>query len=150
MKEIDVKIVKLEPMRMISIYEFGEQPEELAWEKFKAWIQKNGFKIDPKKNRIFGFNNPCPTMGSTKYGYEFWMAVGPDIEPDDDARIVDFSGGLYAVADMNLNSCEEIPEYWEAINIWFETSKYNLGQAQWLEETSIEGMPFSIYLSIQE
>lgn len=78
------------------------------------------------------------------------MVVDSDIEPDDDVRIVDFYGGLYAVADMNLKSCEEISEYWKALNIWCENSKYNFGQAQWLEETFIDGLPFSIYMSIQE
>ena len=33
MTELVVQIVKLEPMRMISAYGFGAEPELIAWEK---------------------------------------------------------------------------------------------------------------------
>ena len=32
MSDLEVRIVKLEPMRVVSFLGFGESPEELAWE----------------------------------------------------------------------------------------------------------------------
>ena len=62
MSELDVRIIKLEPMRVASLYGFGEQPETEAWEKLVAWGEPKGYLDEHKKHRtrIFGFNNPDP------------------------------------------------------------------------------------------
>jgi DNA gyrase inhibitor GyrI len=132
MSELEVRIVKLEPMRVASVYGFGESPERQAWEKLVAWAGPKGLLDDAEKHRIFGFNNPNPSPGSPNYGYEFWIVVGPDVEPEGDVRIVDFAGGLYAVT-----RCEElskIGQLWQRLAAWQENSEYRSGSHQWLEE----------------
>ena len=39
MSEIEVRIIKLEPMRVACTYGFGEQPELQAWSKMLAWAK---------------------------------------------------------------------------------------------------------------
>ena len=77
MSDLDVRIVKLEPVRVASFHGFGESPEDEAWNKLVAWAKPKGLLHDPQHHRIYGFNNPNPSPGSPNYGYEFWMAVGP-------------------------------------------------------------------------
>ena len=61
MDDLKVKIVKLEPMRVICINGFGEGPETQAWEKMIAWAKAKGLWDDGKPKRFFGFNNPDPS-----------------------------------------------------------------------------------------
>ena len=86
MSELEVRIVQLEPMRVASAYGFGESPEDVAWTKLKTWMKET--LINPEEHRFFGFNNPNPSPGSPKYGYEQWITVGPEVEPTDDLRIL--------------------------------------------------------------
>ena len=135
MSELDVRIVKLEPMRVASAHAFSESPEPEAGEKLIAWAKPKGLLDDPEKHRVFGFNNPDPSPGSPNYGYEFWIAVGPDVEPEGDIKIKEFPGGLYAVTRCEVkNPWEDIPGTWQRLVAWSETSKYQMARHQWLEE----------------
>jgi len=132
MTEIDVRIVKLEPMRVAAVLGFGEQPEMLAWNKLLAWANPLGLIDDLETVRFFGFNNPDPSPGSPNYGYEQWIVVGPDVKASSDIKIKDFDGGLYAVTRCTLNN---IGETWQQLVLWLEDSKYHKAQHQWLEGT---------------
>ncbi len=98
MSESQVRIVKLEPIHVASLHGFGKEPENQAWMKLTAWAKPKGYLDDLQNHRIFGFNNPNPSPGSPNYGYELWMAVGADENPEGEAEIKDFAGGLYAVS----------------------------------------------------
>ena len=153
MSEINVKIVKLEPMRMVSAYGFGAEPEGIAWEKISAFAENNGINLADESITTFGFNNPNPSIGSPNYGYEIWLPVAEGIEAEGDLRIVDFRGGLYAVT--TFKGLENIGEVWEKLVKWREDSKYKCGNHQWLEELITYGVPleeyvFNIYLPISE
>lgn len=154
MSELKVRIVKLEPTRVASVYGFGESPEGEVWEKLVAWAEPKGLLDDRERHRIFGFNNPNPSPGSPNYGYEFWIEVGSEVEPEKEVRIVDFPGGLYAVA-----RCKGIPtigKVWKQLVTWLEDSKYKHASRQWLEEnlspvgTSPDELLMDLYLPIAE
>ena len=132
MTEIDVRIVKLEPMRVATALGFGEQPEMLAWNKLLAWAKPLGLLDDLKATRFFGFNNPDPSPGSPNYGYEQWIVVGADVKASGDIKIKDFDGGLYAVTRCTLSN---IGETWKQLVLWLEDSKYHKAHHQWLEGT---------------
>jgi DNA gyrase inhibitor GyrI len=133
MSELSVKIVELEPMRVVSAYGFGKEPEGIAWDKLIAWAQPRGLVEDPDHFRIFGFNNPNPSSGSPNYGYEFWLEAGGNVEPDGEMRVQDFGGGLYAVA--RCQGVENIAPTWQALVEWQTTSSYTHGgHHQWLEQ----------------
>ena len=131
MSEIKVRIVKLEPMRMVAAYGFGTQPEDIAWDKITGFVEKHNLKVGDEFPATYGFNNPNPTKGSPNYGYEIWLPVDDVIQPEGDLRIVDFQGGLYAVT--RFKDLQNIGEVWGQLVQWQQASKYHHGSHQWLE-----------------
>jgi AraC family transcriptional regulator len=151
MNDLDVRIVRLEPIRVVATYGFGESPETIAWDKLKAWIKENGIK--PEEHRFFGFNNPSPSPGSPNYGYEQWITVGPEVEAENDIEVKDFEGGQYAVTRCKL---PDIGPVWKQLARWRESSKHKYGHHQWLEQclsdldAPFEEIVMDIYLPIAE
>ena len=153
MTDIHMRIVNLQPMRVISFNGFGESPEGQALDKLFNWSISHH-----KKGRVFGFNNPNPSLGSPDYGYEVWMAVDQEIEVSDEAQVVDFPGGQYAVLRCSVrHPWEDIPGAWQRLVSWLESSEYQRAPHQWLEEhldpeNAKKGDNFALdlYLPIQE
>jgi DNA gyrase inhibitor GyrI len=157
MNELDVRIVKLEPMRVASAHAFGPNPETEAMNKLQAWAHPEGLLDDPEKHRVFGFNNPDPSPGSPNYGYEFWIAVGPDAEAEGDIEIKEFSGGLYAVTrcEVQGDAYDIISATWQQLVAWREDSPYRCAAHQWLEEVlgppvSSDDFVLDLYLPVTE
>jgi DNA gyrase inhibitor GyrI len=133
MSEIDVRIVKLPAMRVACVNGFGTEPEEQAFEKMKEWAKAHNLLGKPY--RLFGHNNPDPSPGSPNYGYDVWITVNESMQADGETRIIEFPGGLYAVARIEVkNPGDEIPATWQKLVKWMEASKYSHGRHQWLEE----------------
>jgi len=130
MSNLDVRIVKLPPMRVACINGFGEGPEGQAFDKMKTWAQAHN--LLGKQYRLFGYNNPDPSPGSPNYGYDVWITVDESVQADGEARIIDFPGGLYAVARVLPG--EQIGATWQMLVKWREANKYHHGKHQWLEE----------------
>ena len=131
MSELEVRIVRLDPMAVAYTHGFGPQPEGLAWDALLPWAKSKGLLDDLKVARFFGFNNPNPSPGSPNYGYEQWIVVKAGMEPEGDVKIKDFHGGLYAVTRCRLG---DIGAAWKRLAAWREDSPYKWGQHQWLEE----------------
>jgi DNA gyrase inhibitor GyrI len=131
MDHTDVRIIMLPPMRVASSLGFGATPEMFAWKKILAWAEKHGV-LEDAAARYFGFNNPSPSAGSPNYGYEQWVTVGPEAQPEGDVEIKEFGGGLYAVSRCNL---EHIYQSWQALVAWRERNGYRTAHHQWLEES---------------
>ena len=163
MKEFEVKIVSLEPMRVASARVISETPENKAWEKMRAWAEPKGLLEDLKKHPVFGFNNPNPSPDRKEYGYEFWIRVEPDVEPEGDIKIKEFEGGLYAITTCKLK--EELEskffqkegylESWKKLVDWVKSSKYRYGKHQCLEKAhdpnaSEEELVLDLYCPIEE
>jgi DNA gyrase inhibitor GyrI len=151
MSKLEVRIVRLEPLRVAAAHGFGSSPEPMAWEKLLAFARKHDLLTESA--RFFGFNNPDPSPGSPNYGYEQWITVGEDVQGDADITIKTFPGGLYAVL-----RCTEIPNptIWMQLVKWAEASPYHSARHQWLEElvsspeTLGESSVFDLYLPIRE
>jgi DNA gyrase inhibitor GyrI/DNA-binding HxlR family transcriptional regulator len=163
MKEVDVRIVELEPMRVASVQAMSETPEHDAWEKMQKWAEPKGLLQNLKEHPVFGFNNPNPSPGKKEYGYEFWIRVGDDVEPEGDVKIKEVEGGLYAVATCNLKrelESEYFKEHgclesWKKIVDWVESSKYKMGNHQCLEKATNPNAPdeepiLDLYCPIKE
>lgn len=135
----DVRLVKLEPLRCASFYGFGPQPEEMAWGRLEAWARPRGYLEDLTQQHVFGFNNPNPSPGSPNYGYEFWLALNaesePEVVPEEEMRIVSFGGGDYAVlrADVADDAMQAIPDGWKRLHRLCEEQGLHFGSHQWLE-----------------
>ena len=133
MKQLEVRIVTLPPMRVVCINGFGDGPEVQALDKMKAWAKAHDLLSKPY--RLFGYNNPDPTPGSPNYGYEVWITAAGSVQADGEARILGFPGGLYAVTRCEAkNPGEDIPGAWQKMVKWMEASRYHHGHHQWLEE----------------
>jgi DNA gyrase inhibitor GyrI len=158
MSNLDVRIVRLEPSRVVAAYAFGSTPEICAWESLLSWAVSKGLlnvsnaanatnaPNAPTVPRFFGFNNPVPDPGSPNYGYEQWMTVAPDVTANLTAEVTansevqakEFSGGLYAVTRCRLS---EIRETWKRLTEWNEEGPYRLAHHQWLEECLTPPVP---------
>jgi effector-binding domain-containing protein len=155
MSKLDVHIETLPPMRVISSYGYGTSPEVIAGAKMedflkaKGWLQEYGSKV-----AHYGFNNPNPSSGSPKYGYEVWAALPDDVEPEGDLRVVMFPGGKYAVT--RFENLENIGNVWKELVRWREGSPYKEACHQWLEhllnplERDPAKLVFELYLPIKE
>ncbi|MGD8457970.1 MAG: GyrI-like domain-containing protein [Anaerolineales bacterium] len=132
MDKNEVRIVRLEPMQVASFYGFSETPEIDAHQQANAWLEEIGLLDQPDAYRSFGFNNPDPTPGSPKYGYEIWITVEEGMDVGEDVKTKEFTGGLYGV--MDCNGIETIGKDWKHLLAWRETSHYKPGSHQWLEE----------------
>jgi DNA gyrase inhibitor GyrI len=158
MDKLVIRIVELEPLLAASFHAFGESPEIDAMQKLIAWAKPRGLLDTAGECHIFGFNNPNPSPGNPNYGYEYWIEVGIDIEQDKETTIKEFAGGLYAVARcvVKNDAYEIIPETWQRLVAWRESSKYGCGNHQYLEEHigpffgDVENFTLDLYLPISE
>jgi DNA gyrase inhibitor GyrI len=157
MSDLDVRIVKLEKMRVASFLGFGPSPEEEAWNKLNTWVKPRGYQENPEQHPIFGFNNPDPSPGSPNYGYELWIVVGPEVESEGDMSTKEFAGGLYAVTrcDVPKGDFEEIGRKWKQLATWREDSRYKAAHHQWLEKSvefdaSVLEFALDLYIPIAE
>ena len=153
MSNLDVRIVKLPPMRVACVNGFGEGPEGVAFEKMKAWAEAHN--LLGKSHRLFGYNNPDPSPGSPNYGYDVWMTVDESVQADGEVKIIEFPGGLYAITRIEVTEPgEEIPRAWQELVRWMEASKYHHGRHQWLEEhidllnENMNSLPFTLELHL--
>ena len=155
MSQLDVRIETLPPMRVMSAYGFGAQPEGIAGSKMAAFLKAKGL-LEGYGSTIphYGFNNPSPSSGSPNYGYEIWAVTPPEVEPEGDLRTVMFDGGLYAVT--RFENLENIGRVWQELVKWREHSHYREACHQWLEHllNPLEKDPakfvFELYLPIKE
>ena len=124
-KEMKVRIDRLETMRAAHIHVLSETPEEDAWKKMVAWAKPKG--LLEKGARVFG-RNTYPTDNPEPHGYEFFLTVGPNIEPDGDIDIRQIPGGLYAV--LRFKNLDNIGNAWEHLWNWIKENKYEYIQCR--------------------
>lgn len=158
MSDLDVRIVKLDPMRVASVRVVSESPEVDAWNKLRSWAQPKGFLEDDENHPIFGFNNPNPQPDSNEYGYELWIKVGSDVESEGEIEVKDYPGGLFAVTTCRLTedpSGRNVLETWKALLQWVMTSQYKWRKVHELEKVhdpmaSEKDIILDLYLPIEE
>ncbi|MFW9821719.1 MAG: GyrI-like domain-containing protein [Candidatus Thorarchaeota archaeon] len=163
MKENEIKIVELAPMRVASVRAISSSPENDAWAKMESWALKKGLLENLDKHPLFGFNNPNPEPGKIEYGYEFWIKVDEKTESDEIVNVKEFKGGLYAVKSCNLS--KEVAsdffkkngflESWYLLDQWVKDSQYQPGEHQSLEKainpgTTEEELILDLYFPIKE
>lgn len=140
MSEKTVSIVELPVSRVVSVYGFGEEPEMKSHEIMHTFIESADWdKGEIKNHRFFGFNNPDPSPGSSRYGYEHWITIGdtfamPRNTPEG-VSIKEMEGGLYAsLTSPGIPN----PEKWGGVVRWINGSEYQYDESrQWLEEIEL-------------
>ena len=155
MSDLKVRIVNLPSMRVVCINGFGPSPEGQAYDKVRDWLKASSMWEDGKPRRFFGYNNPDPSPGSPNYGYDVWVTVDENVRQPEGGQIIDFPGGLYAVAHVEAGpKGEGIFETWKALAAWVENSEYKADycRRQCLEESPrpFEGNPAGFPLDLYE
>ncbi len=158
MEETNVEIVNLPPLRVASFYAYSTSPEKEALSKLKAWALAHSCWQEAPARRIFGFDNPNQEPGSPNRGYEFWITVGEEIQEDEEVKIKEFAGGLYAtlVCEVKGYPYEIIPAKWQELVKWMESRHYKFGNYPCLEEhlsrgeTSSDDFTLVLFLPIVE
>ncbi len=84
-KDLKVRIERLEIMRAAHIHVLSETPEEDAWKKMEAWL--SGCL---KRGLVYS----AGTHIRLTHGYEFFLTVGRNIEPDGDIDMRQIPGGI--------------------------------------------------------
>ena len=150
MKSEQVEVVELAPVRVASAWGFGTEPEGISWAKLEAWARPLGL-LDAPGARVFGFNNPNPSVGSPNYGYEFAVTVGEDVAPGPELRIGELKGGKYAVmpARVETDPGTDIPAAWRRLDKWVAEHGYRMGHHQWLEEMDAAGQLVALWYAVQ-
>ena len=127
----NIRIRKLNPMRIAYYRAISEQPEKDAWEVMQNWINKHNLG-ELFTTRYMGFNNPNPTPGSSIYGYELWVTVTQNKQCNDEVSLKSYEGGLYAVVSTNIY---DIVQTWQQLYSFVENSEiYTMGTHRLLEE----------------
>jgi len=135
LSEIEVRIVRMEPMRVASFHAIGESPEDIAVEKLIAWAQPLGLLNKPDEHPVYGFNNPNPEEGKKEYGYEFWIKVDEDYH-EKDTVYKNYEGGTYAVTRVEVRDpWEDIPKAWMNLFKWVQENGHKMKQDICLEHT---------------
>jgi len=135
MNKLDVRMVRLDDMRVASVRVVSESPEAEALGKLLAWAESRGLLAGTERNPVYGFNNPNPSPGEKEYGYEFWIKVDRDAEPEGDIVVKDFAGGLYAVTTCRLTGDPQgnVMEVWQHLLNWVRESPYDWRRTHELE-----------------
>jgi AraC family transcriptional regulator len=157
MTDLEVSMVRLDPMRVASVRVEGEAPEVEALARLRSWAEPKGLLQDSRTHPVFGFNNPSPTPDKREYGYEFWIRVDPGVESDAEVKVKNFDGGLFAHTTCKLSGDPHgsVVEVWHKLVEWVEQSRY-----KWRSTHELEGLrdPFAseadvvldLYLPVEE
>ncbi len=143
MNDLAVHIVQLPPMRVAAVRAFSETPERDAWARLAAWAAPRGLLDDPAQRPVFGFNNPGPRPGETRYGYEFWIQLGAETPAAPGIEVKDFPGGRYAVTSCRVQGdpAGEMPVVWKRLWDWVQHSTCRWRREQELERIRNPGAP---------
>jgi DNA gyrase inhibitor GyrI len=148
---ISVRIEELKPMRVASVRVISANPEIDAWRTLKTWAESNHLLSDPDRYPVFGYTFQPPKKNETEYGYEFWIAIGPEIKVESDVKEQAFAGGLYAVT---THHGPPSPEVWKSLWDWVQTSRYRWRKTHELERprnpsAPVDALVFDLYLPIE-
>ena len=154
MSDIEVRLVRLAPMRVASVRAVSESPERGAWEALRAWAGPRGLLDDAQAHPVFGFNNPNPSAGRAEYGYELWIRVAADTAAEEEIEIKDFAGGLYAVTGCRLHGAASLPEVWKKLWDWAQSGDHKWRRTHELEQVRNpqapeEEMVLDLYLPVE-
>ena len=127
MRELTVQIERLEPLHVAVIAVTSESPEQEAIDALLYWARPQGL-LDGTF-RFFGYDNCRP---DPNHSYTTWLTVPADVEPSGMVEIRNFSGGRFAVTD--IQGVEQIAPAWQHLLRWCQDNGCQLGDQPGLEE----------------
>lgn len=154
--DLEVKIVKLAPMKVVSFHAMGKEigdPETKAFEMLKNFA--NDYLKKPEKYPVYGFNNPDPSPDKEEYGYEFWIKLDPSMNIKG-RDIKEIESGLYAVTTTRLVVEDDMIPAWKQLVNWVKESDiYDFHKGFCLEKhlnplAAFENIMLDLYCPIKE
>jgi DNA gyrase inhibitor GyrI len=132
----NIQIIQLGPMRVAIISAYGVSPEKEAWRKLIAHADLKKLIKNRNEHSVFGFSNSRPSPANSEFAYVFWVKVGLGFEPEKPLRIIDFSGGPYAVTRCLIQDADYQKRWkeWKALNDWCKNQRIGAGHHQTLEK----------------
>ncbi|PVX25863.1 MAG: hypothetical protein CW716_07190 [Candidatus Bathyarchaeum sp.] len=121
MKEFNIQLEQLEPLKTICAYALSDTPEEDAKEKIASYATSKGLATRTSVCRLFG-RNTYPTKDPDPHGYELHLTTDGSLKPEGDLEASQISGGLYAV--LKFKNLFNIAEAWAKLLKWVENSKH--------------------------
>ena len=136
MNNQNIQIIRLGPMRVASVSAFGYSPEAEAWMKLKIHAEPKGWLKDRNEHPVFGFSNGSSSALNDKFGYELWIKVDSEVEPEGEMRIFEFPGGPYAVLRRHVKSLEDVRKVspWQDLEELCRNRNIKPGYHQYLEK----------------
>lgn len=117
----DIRLERLDTLRVAHTHVLSPTPEDDAWTKLATWARDRGL-LDRVGTRVFG-RDTFPTDAPEPHGYEFFLTVGPDVEPEGDVLIGIIPRGLYAV--LRFTDLSTIRAAWRRLWDWIAASEYD-------------------------
>lgn len=121
MNDLEIRIERLETLRVVCVHVLSDNPEEDAGKQIIKWAEARRLHERRLKPRLFG-RNIYPTDNPEPHGYEFFLTVTPDIEPEGGVETSEIAGGLYAV--LRFTDLNKIREAWQYLWDWIKESEY--------------------------
>ena len=154
MAALKVRIELLPAMWVAAVVATGDQPEAEAWRRLRAWAEPRGLWSDFTRHPVFGFNNPSPRPGTSRYGYELWLRIDEPANFGDGVTFKKFEGGWFAVTECRAAGEPGITATWRILWEWVQRGPYRWRRTQELEKSidpaaPIEGMALELYLPIE-
>lgn len=155
MKQFEVHIEKLDPMRVVVFRGYSTQPEMEAHHLAVAYAKANGLVDEDNCVKTFGFNKPAPWVTKDdEYGYELWVVVGAELEVPPYLRVKEFPGATCAVTQ--IERLADIGAAWEYLYQWVgDNQDYEHAHLDGLEQvlsplgTPEEDYVFKLYLPVK-
>ena len=139
---MEIKVVELNPMKVASFQYVGENPELNAIKSMFRWAQKKEFFSKDARFYFFGFNNPIPSEDNSESGYEVWLPLDVNFEGDDEIKIKEFKGALFATTEMSFIdflSNQGWNVFHSAAKLWMKENMYERDiTVQWLEKHIVQ------------
>lgn len=113
--KLEVRIIRLVPMKVISSTHEGCSPIDERMLEFVSWAKSNGIKFNPGMRTSFMFEN------KKKKGYELIAAIPDDLIETGIYDVKIFEGGLFAVTSAYV---EEIFDKYNLLINWINESEH--------------------------
>jgi AraC family transcriptional regulator len=129
-----VEIIKVPELTIASCHIIGDSPECKSRDLLIDWAKSVGLPYEIGPAKFYGFDNPdlCrPANAGEEHGYENWLTINTDVKGNDKIKIKKFNGGLYAGCETTVRN---VGKSWRKLINWVETSRYKIGEHQFLEE----------------
>lgn len=129
-----IAVEELGPLTVAACHIIGPDPEINSMSSLMQWAKESRLPYEIGDIRLFGFNNPDrshPANENKPHGYESWMTIPSGGKETDSVKLKTFAGGLYATMKTTVG---KVGQSWQKLVAWLDTSKYSIGEHQWLEE----------------